>query len=93
MRYSFRTGSEDSGETRQDTYVALQSALEDQLFSHGDVDEGGATKVERCSGRRRKESQKKGFARAAGSSAKPTGSLGLKPGSAEIGIFFVWAEN
>ena len=26
------------------TYVALQGALEDQLFSHGDVDEGDATK-------------------------------------------------
>lgn len=52
------------------TYVALQSALEDQLFSHGDVDEGGATKIESCSERGREKGSLKGFARA-GSSAKP----------------------
>lgn len=47
-----------AGKLERRTYVALQSALEDQLFSHGDVDGGDATKVERCSGRRREEIQR-----------------------------------
>lgn len=77
------------------TYVALQSALEDQLFSHGDVDEGDATKVERCSGRGGRRERQKGFARAAGSSAKP--GLGrlevVSVVRQKLGYFFVWAEN
>lgn len=74
--------------------MALQSALKDQLFSHGDVDEGDATKGREVQWEEGEKGKSEAVSRGLLALLQNrNGSLGLKPGSAEIGIFFVWVEN